>query len=350
MKLFEKQNNSKHTIYKLLGIKIKLKHSEGITSEVGMFLERNLKENAKMRLYGWWDGYRSKHINDYFRDEFFAYFLLKEKIKFHIFKKLTIPQVEFVLTTNCTLKCKNCSNFIPSIKDKYTMSLEEFKNNVDALSKGCNEIQTTLLLGGEPLLNKNLPAMVDYISKNKKFKTIYIVTNATLMFSEELIDAIKKYKNKVRVYISNYSINKELENRLKTEKIIDVLDKNQIGHYTIKDLKWREMSPCKKLHLSQEEVVKRFINCKSRCVQIYKQQMHVCPISTLCEIKKWFNFDKEGQEYIYLEANAKRSSIKTNLIKFYERAYFEACDWCPNQCGREVIPAEQLRTERDTND
>ena len=51
------------------------------------------------------------------------------------------------------------------------MPLDEFKNNVDALAKGSNEIQTALLLGGEPLLNKDLPAMVSYIAKNRKFKT-----------------------------------------------------------------------------------------------------------------------------------------------------------------------------------
>ena len=215
MKFLGFEKTATHRIYYFAGIRIKVKRKGYIPSPDRTFLERNLKENAKMELNGWWDGYRRKRINEYFRDEMFSWYLLKEKFNYHVLKRLNIPQVEFVLTTNCTLKCKHCSNFIPQMKNKYMMPFEEFKNDVDALSNASHEIKTTLLLGGEPLLNKDLPKMVTYIAKKHKFKTIYIVTNGTILFNEQLIAAIKKYRKKVRVYISNYSLNENLKNILK---------------------------------------------------------------------------------------------------------------------------------------
>ncbi len=351
MKLFGTKETDTHKIYYFCGIKFKFAqwHSIGSVTSDYVFLERNLRENVKMRMNGWWDGYRKQCLNEYFREEIYAWNIVKEKFNHFFLRNINIPQVEFVLTTKCTLRCKNCSNFIPAIKDKYTMSLDEFKNNVDALAKGSNEIQTALLLGGEPLLNKDLPAMVSYIAKNRKFKTIYIVTNATLDFSEELLSAIKEYKDKVRVYISNYSINKELENRLKTKHIVEVLDQNGIGHYTFDDLKWHEMSPCKKLNMPYENVVQRFVTCQAKCVQIYNKHMHICPISTFCEIKKWFDFDENGQEYVCLDSKLSAKTLKKNFIKFYKRDYFQACDWCPKTTYREITPAEQLKEEEAYN-
>lgn len=342
MKLFDCELTVTHKIYHIAGIRIKVKHKDYVSSPDRTFLERNLKENAKMELNGWWDGYRRKCINEYFRDEMFSWYLLKEKFNYHILKRLNIPQVEFVLTTNCTLKCKHCSNLIPQLKNKYMMSFEEFKSNVDALSKASHEIKTTLLLGGEPLLNKDLPAMVSYIAKNKKFKTVYIVTNATISLSQELKNAIKKSKGKVRVYLSDYSANQELKPKLKIEEIVKDLQNNGIAYFHFKDLKWRKMSAYKKLNMSENEIINRFLNCPSRCVQIYNAHMHICPISTFCEIKDLFHFDREGQEFLYLNPRLSKKDLRTNFLNFYKRSFFKACDYCPTWSSELIIPAEQL--------
>lgn len=90
------------------------------------------------------------------------------------------------ITNNCNLRCKHCYN------NKYLnnndMDEEVFLKNLEILKKeGYNHVH---LLGGEPLMNKNI---VSYISKLKSMGfSITINTNATLINDDFIKNAMPK--------------------------------------------------------------------------------------------------------------------------------------------------------------
>ena len=143
-----------------------------------VFKKRNVIKNADMIQYGFRHTYKNKKpkIIQFIIRKFYIFI---SKLRYKFFKKVSIPHLEFVLTTRCTLKCKNCANYIPLIKNHTTLSLEDFKNDVNILLKNADKIYSLLLLGGEPLLLKNFHEYVQYAVSQKKVGKVYIFSNGT---------------------------------------------------------------------------------------------------------------------------------------------------------------------------
>ena len=59
-----------------------------------------------------------------------------------------IMQIDVIVTTFCSLNCKNCSEWIPYLKEKKTFSLESLKQNIDALFRNVDFVQRINVIGG----------------------------------------------------------------------------------------------------------------------------------------------------------------------------------------------------------
>ena len=64
---------------------------------------------------------------------------------------------------HCNLNCKGCGHYSNIIAPELP-SLSEFERDTFRLSKRINHIQKIRLLGGEPLLNPELPQMVQIMN------------------------------------------------------------------------------------------------------------------------------------------------------------------------------------------
>ncbi len=105
-----------------------------------------------------------------------------------------VKLVQWDITGNCNLNCKYC-------REKRTNSLadigiEKIKDIIDQFAD--IKVKMVSISGGEPLLFKELPEVLDYL-KNK-VETIGITTNGTLI-SESNIEFIKEYVDGVQVSI-----------------------------------------------------------------------------------------------------------------------------------------------------
>jgi MoaA/NifB/PqqE/SkfB family radical SAM enzyme len=105
-----------------------------------------------------------------------------------LLKKSNFPySVMFEITQRCNLRCKFCylGSQINSVSD---ISLKEIYRIVDELKElGCMEIT---LLGGEPLIRKDLAEIYQYIKK--KGILVKIWTNGTLLTSQ-IVKLFKKH-------------------------------------------------------------------------------------------------------------------------------------------------------------
>ncbi len=272
---------------------------------------------------------------------------LYKKIKIRLnslLGKIDIPQIEFNITTICTLKCKHCSNFIPQIKpqEHCIISIDEFKVQIDNLLRAVNEVKNLLLIGGEPLLVKNLHEYLDYAASKKKIKRVWIVTNGTLLMNDFLIKTAQKYKNKLTIWVSNYSKNPELKSKLKHDELLKQIKDNNLDYDYVQDLTWGYTSPLTPKKL-REDSKQYFEECGNNCVAVFKGKIYICPRAGVFALKGIYT--PELNEVIDLNIENNPKILKKKLINFYSRESFSACNYCTileDRTQDRILPAQQI--------
>ena len=238
-------------------------------------------------------------------------------------KELNISYIEVVLTTFCTLNCKGCSALMPFYNKRKNYDLDVIIKSLDTLTESVNSVQKLRLLGGEPLLYPNIEELIKYTSKNDKIKNVIIVTNGTLLLSDELIELLKD--NKFGVYISDYgeiSIKKdELVNQLKSNNIRCEL-KNEKS-------KWRDYGDLECRNRTKRKLKKQFSKCEINCSSIFDGKLFYCPRNSHgTNLKK---IPLRNEDYIELYNNTlDKKQLRKKLYHFFYKytPYIEACNYC----------------------
>ena len=246
--------------------------------------------------------------------------------KFFFRCKLDIPVMDFNITTRCTLRCEQCGSLMPFYPQnaQWTIPLEEFKNDLDKLLSFVNIIHRLKLIGGEPLLVKDLDKMLEYAVNKKQIKTVEITTNGTIMFSEDLLNILTKYRKKILVVISNYSSNNELK-CLKYDDIKLALEVRQIP-YIFPSYPWYLRGKIFKRNRTVKELKYVFKKCWQRdCIALMEGKMHHCTRSIA--IQRLSDFEFLSDEFINIRENSP-SKNANNLRRFYLKDYFRVCDFC----------------------
>lgn len=301
-----------------------------------LFIKRNLAKYVLNKVYGVYKlFYRKNKPLTYF------YTTCNVLINFYFFKRIFIPQVEFILTTNCTLKCKNCSNYIPYIKkDKnFVLNFLDFKKYLNNLLKNVHRLNSLIIVGGEPLLNPDFDEILKYALSTKKVEKVYIYTNGTILFSDKQLFLLKKNKSKVCVFLSNYTANKELKNILKIDGIIEQLKRNKIQYVFNEKMVWIKQEEI--ISYDRTEDLNKNIckKCGVPSVSIVKNKMHYCPKAATAEINNIINY----KETDYIDLN--NVVTKNEILNFYSKDNFSVCGYCsgPDSIKYLIKPAEQLK-------
>ncbi|WP_370522516.1 hypothetical protein [Helicobacter winghamensis] len=95
-----------------------------------------------------------------------------------------------------------------------------------------------------------------------------IITNATIDFKEELLQAIKKAKKFRKVSISDYSTAPNLKIPLKQESIFKTLKAYKIPYSFLSGGIWYKVEKIYKRNRTKEEIVANFHACGMPCVSL----------------------------------------------------------------------------------
>ena len=311
--------------------------------------EENKKSNKKKQKAFWINAVLERinsAVNEYSEGKIYKHYKLYLKLRRFFTGKNVLPTLDVHITTSCTLRCKDCGHYIPYFtkENRHNMSFEEFKDGLDKILKNVDFINNLLLLGGEPLLNKDLAKMAEYADKKKQIKHIKIITNGTIIPDEQLINTVKKLK-KVAFSITNYSKNKEIKS-LKTDKIISILKKNNIKYYDIKDYMWGR-TPILDLsgqNGSQDSLTKCY---SSRCIMWSNGKVYHCPAAEYLEIlANQANSDGGGVEWYpdeIIDLN-KYNLSAIDFNNFLEKTESKICKYCDmTNYGKQIFPAIQIK-------
>lgn len=144
-------------------------------------------------------------------------------------EKYSEPEVIKILAyEGCNLNCSGCSHFASLNKRPHMLTLNEWEYTAKLLKKKFKYVKNIHFLGGEPLMNPELPQMLRSARRLFKYSGIGIVTNGLLLFkAREVLDAVRECN--VNLMITLYH---PLVTRI--EELKNILDSYGVA-YTISD-------------------------------------------------------------------------------------------------------------------
>lgn len=117
-----------------------------------------------------------------------------------------LKQIEIHLANSCNLRCKGCDHF-SCICENESFNEKQFYKDIQKLySIFDGDIEKILLLGGEPLLNKNVDKLIDATAKLFVNSEIDVVTNGTLILRQKDSFFESCRKDNVKIVITKYPI------------------------------------------------------------------------------------------------------------------------------------------------
>lgn len=124
----------------------------------------------------------------------------------------------FHVTKYCNLKCKYCYSELDSLKDIKELSTKEILDLIDTFSKhGTRFIR---LLGGEPLLRKDIGELVDYCKK----KNIIIEISTNGYFVKDKVNELKNVSFLSISIDGDRESNDEIRGKGSYDKIIEAIE------------------------------------------------------------------------------------------------------------------------------
>lgn len=198
-----------------------------------------------------------------------------------LFKKssndmLSLNMVGVLVTERCTLNCKDCSLLMPYYQNPVDYSADDIVESVRRLANTVDTIEAVTLLGGEPLLHKDLSTIAKEVSQIENVERLHILSNGTLMLDDGVIEELKPY---ITFFIINdYGNHSKNLDKLKKR----ISDHGMICEIYPNNSNWFEITQPLEGARSENEAVKRFHQCSwgKEYMELQNGKFHICGFSS----------------------------------------------------------------------
>ncbi|MFZ5968958.1 MAG: radical SAM protein [Bacillota bacterium] len=235
-----------------------------------------------------------------------------------------LGNVSVVITEKCTLRCIDCGVFIPYYKHPKHHDKDKIIEGMRKLSQIVDAIENFTIIGGEPLLHKDLVEICEEASKLKNVLRVTITTNGTIVPKDSVLQSLSRAITYLT--ISDYgslSINKDL-----LKKSLD-----QFGIYcNVLDefSEWSKQNIPKPHNRGENENTRIFKSCfwVGIAAKLMNGQYHLCDFSAAVTP---FNGipENEGDYVDLLDSTLSIDEIRAKLHKLlYHTDCLKACDYC----------------------
>ena len=252
---------------------------------------------------------------------------------------LVLPVVELFITECCTLKCRDCGQFVPYYEKPISYNATDIIDNIRRLLKIVDNICEMHILGGEPLLHPEIDVLLKWIYHNPNIGSIRIISNATVYPSDKVWKAINETRTEMR--FSNYGdLSKEMQRLLKRCDLMGI-------KYYIYDESWIDMGKVFLRKYSEDEAKDVFDKCPWSLVYLFqKGRLFRCSrIANLNNQKKINTIESDCVDLTDL-TNANVDEKREALIRLIKRVVMKGCYYCDGVTGvnSAVEPAIQLNS------
>lgn len=260
-------------------------------------------------------------------------------------KKLNAAIGVFWVNTICTLRCKKCITLTPYHQNPINFPKESIFRDIDKFFEIYDWIDHFDIEGGESLLHPDLFQIIDKAFNYKKhFKKLHILTNGTLLPSEQLIDSCKS--REVLFIIDNYG-----DLSCKKNELIEILTANNIEYridkYYGKDQYfdgWVDFGDMQNKNYSAEKKQDVFDNCRQAQVNapyIKNGKIYLCSI----QAAGVEHIPLINGEYINLLDDSVSIQERINIASNFGKKPLTTCNFCKGfdaESGERYPAAEQL--------
>ncbi len=267
--------------------------------------------------------------------DFFAWkeFLRKvfPVIMTYYYDKSYVELAQISVTERCSLRCRKCAHACSYVgKDTEDMSIEDVRRSADLFFSKVDLIREFVLIGGEPLLYRQLPEAVSYIGSKYRDQIINfcITTNGTIIPKEKLLSACRNYGIMFRIsnYSSQLSYLTERYQRL-TELLESIGIKYVLGDA---EEKWMDYGfEYVNRESGAEEIQRVFDGCQTSCREIRGNKYYYCVMARSVSENMHMGIGQE--DFLDLEKLPDRD-YKKILLEFEagysEKGYLDMCRHC----------------------
>jgi organic radical activating enzyme len=235
-----------------------------------------------------------------------------------------------MITTKCSLKCRNCSNLMQYYVDPKNTSFEKIVSALNTLSQNVDYISEFRVIGGEPLMNKDWANIVNSISEHNPEAKIFIYTNATIPPKAEQLESFQG-KN-VNFTITDYGkLSKNID------RMIELLKKYNISYDRQIADDWIDCSRIKNHRRASKDLKEVFKQC---CVKYIYTLLHGklyrCPF--IANAANLNAIPDNPANYVDLISSS--STLKNQIHRMVKNSsFFPGCDFCD---GRPYDPSSKL--------
>ena len=265
-----------------------------------------------------------------------------------------MPKLAFYVTLRCNLKCKLCAVYAPYYKDPFHPTLEYLLMCIDRYFEIVDRIRLFSISGGEPLLRADLPQILQRVQQYEdRIERLEIITNGTMIPSDELIDKLCAFKIKLNLLVDNYGPDKSVNAEAASEKFKKVEGANVVlRDYHSADMHcggWVNYGISQNsVKKSTEEAKKLFAVCSypqklDFCTSMVAGKLYSCTqLRRLIELGK---IESDPSEVFDLfDPNQSDESIRERIKALYTVDMLSACAYCNGICDDSIRypAAEQL--------
>ena len=247
-------------------------------------------------------------------------------------KHFILPEFVVILGTGCTLKCKYCNNLMPYFKKPFWLNADDIIKDIKRVLENVDGIISLDLIGGEPFLYPELTKVLHFVVEQEKIYGINLLTNASLILKDNVLNALKNPK--ILVQVSDYSV------VANTDKFINTLIKNNVRYEVFKELNWIDSGEPIERGNDENYLRYAYANCHPAkfCKALLSGKIYACARSASLYSLGCVN-DPDGYVDIYDASN-----LKGALKKFFvDKDTDPACGYCTHvDKWRGVVAGEQI--------
>lgn len=229
-----------------------------------------------------------------------------------------LPYLEYHIVDHCNLNCKACEHYSPLVKEKKFTDYSQLKKDLLQLHSFISDIGIIRIMGGEPLLHKELKKFILLTRELYPNAILYVVTNA--LFVKQMDDELFYLMKLANCHFS-ISWYPPLKDQIETIK--EFLEQKGVSYWISPLMKKFTMKQNLTGTSSQTE---QFFHClQAHCHNLYEGKIAACFLPFMTP---YFNqtFQTEipcdGALDLY-QSNLTLSQIKQTLLTPMQR-----CKYC----------------------
>ena len=233
-------------------------------------------------------------------------------------RSLNLSSLDIVVTERCSLKCADCSNLMQYYKKPSSTAGNELIQSIDQILSVV-KINEFRLIGGEPLLNKDLAAIIRHITLVSPESKIEIYTNGTILPSNELVSSCKE---NVTFCISDYgSLSRNIDD------LCSLLGRAGVRYSREEELQWQDCGQIQPKNTI--DVEKRYANCcVNKTFSLLNNVLYSCPFSANYH-NLYAEMSLDSRNAIYLNKIKSQADLSRELESMiYSTSPLEACMFC----------------------